>query len=114
MVSLAGLEYRTVREISGPLIFVEQVRGVGYGELARIRTPRGKREEGRSWKSVAESQSSRSSKEHPDLTFRQQVSVSPEKPSNYQSHRTCLVESSTAAVGQPMVARESSLTIIST
>ena len=46
MVSLAGLEYRTVREISGPLIFVEQVRGVGYGELARIRTPSGEERRG--------------------------------------------------------------------
>ncbi len=46
MVSFAGLEYRTVREISGPLIFVEQVRGVGYGELARIRTPSGEERRG--------------------------------------------------------------------
>ncbi len=46
MVSLAGLEYRTVREISGPLIFVESVRGVGYGELARIRTPSGEERRG--------------------------------------------------------------------
>src|SRR2546427_249336 len=46
MVSLAGLEYRTVREISGPLIFVEQVRGVGYGELARVRTPSGEERRG--------------------------------------------------------------------
>jgi len=46
MVSLAGLEYKTVREISGPLIFVESVRGVGYGELARIRTPSGEERRG--------------------------------------------------------------------
>src|SRR6266852_5429246 len=45
-MSLAGLEYRTIREISGPLIFVESVRGVGYGELARIKTPSGEERRG--------------------------------------------------------------------
>src|ERR1700745_851193 len=45
-MALAGLEYTTIREISGPLIFVEQVRGVGYGELARIRTPSGEERRG--------------------------------------------------------------------
>jgi len=40
-MALAGLEYTTIREISGPLLFVESVRGVGYGELARIKTPNG-------------------------------------------------------------------------
>ncbi len=45
-MSLAGLEYRTIKEISGPLIFVESVRGVGYGELARIKTPSGEERRG--------------------------------------------------------------------
>src|SRR3989304_1863393 len=45
-MSLAGLEYSTIREISGPLIFVESVRGVGFGELARIRTPTGEERRG--------------------------------------------------------------------
>ena len=45
-MSLAGLEYTTIKEISGPLIFVESVRGVGYGELARIRTPSGEERRG--------------------------------------------------------------------
>ncbi len=45
-MSLAGLEYSTIREISGPLLFVESVRGVGYGELARIRTPAGEERRG--------------------------------------------------------------------
>jgi V/A-type H+/Na+-transporting ATPase subunit B len=45
-MSLAGLEYTTIREISGPLLFVESVRGVGYGELARIRTPNGEERRG--------------------------------------------------------------------
>ena len=45
-MSLAGLEYSTIREISGPLIFVESVRGVGFGELARIKTPTGEERRG--------------------------------------------------------------------
>jgi V/A-type H+/Na+-transporting ATPase subunit B len=45
-MALAGLEYTTIKEISGPLIFVESVRGVGYGELARIRTPNGEERRG--------------------------------------------------------------------
>src|SRR3989304_5009046 len=45
-MSLSGLEYSTIREISGPLLFVESVRGVGYGELARIRTPTGEERRG--------------------------------------------------------------------
>src|SRR5229473_826964 len=45
-MSLAGLEYTTIKEISGPLIFVESVRGVGYSELARIRTPSGEERRG--------------------------------------------------------------------
>ncbi|TMI45984.1 V-type ATP synthase subunit B [Candidatus Bathyarchaeota archaeon] len=45
-MALAGLEYATIREISGPLLFVESVRGVGYGELARIRTPSGEERRG--------------------------------------------------------------------
>lgn len=45
-MALAGLEYTTIREISGPLLFVESVRGVGYGELARIKTPSGEERRG--------------------------------------------------------------------
>ena len=45
-MSLAGLEYTTIKEISGPLLFVESVRGVGYGELARIKTPSGEERRG--------------------------------------------------------------------
>ncbi len=45
-MALAGLEYTTIREISGPLLFVESVRGVGYGELARIKTPNGEERRG--------------------------------------------------------------------
>ena len=45
-MALAGLEYTTIKEISGPLLFVESVRGVGYGELARIKTPSGEERRG--------------------------------------------------------------------
>lgn len=45
-MALAGLEYRTIREISGPILIVESVRGVGYGELARIKTPTGEERRG--------------------------------------------------------------------
>src|SRR5437762_13375368 len=45
-MALAGLEYTTIKEISGPLIFAESVRGVGYGELSRIRTPSGEERRG--------------------------------------------------------------------
>ncbi len=45
-MSLGGLEYTTIKEISGPLLFVESVRGVGYGELARIKTPSGEERRG--------------------------------------------------------------------
>src|SRR6266702_2187423 len=45
-MSLAGLEYTTIKEISGPRLFVESVRRVGYGELARIRTPSGEERRG--------------------------------------------------------------------
>lgn len=37
----AGLVYRTVREIRGPLLFVERVRGVAYDELVRVKVPDG-------------------------------------------------------------------------
>lgn len=39
-------EYSTVRRVSGPLMFVEAVRGVGFGELARIMTPEGEERRG--------------------------------------------------------------------
>src|SRR5438445_13292628 len=45
-MALAGLEYTTIKEISGPLLFVEYVRGVGYRELARITTPSGEERRG--------------------------------------------------------------------
>src|SRR5439155_7830947 len=45
-MALAGLEYTTIREISGHILFVESVRGVGYGELARIRSPSGEERRG--------------------------------------------------------------------
>jgi V/A-type H+-transporting ATPase subunit B len=41
MSTVVGREYTRVSEISGPLLFVEGVKGVGYGEVARITTPSG-------------------------------------------------------------------------
>jgi vacuolar-type H+-ATPase subunit B/Vma2 len=40
-MSVIVREYSTVNKISGPLLFVQNVRGVGFGELVRIRTPAG-------------------------------------------------------------------------
>ena len=45
-MSTIGREYSTVREISGPLLFVEHVRGVGFGELVRVLTPEGEERRG--------------------------------------------------------------------
>lgn len=39
-------EYRTIREIAGPLIFVEKTDAVGYNELVEIQTPDGRRKRG--------------------------------------------------------------------
>ncbi len=41
-----GLEYLSVREVSGPLLVVEGVRGVAYGEVVEIVTPSGERRRG--------------------------------------------------------------------
>ncbi|MGA8857683.1 MAG: HAS-barrel domain-containing protein, partial [Candidatus Bathyarchaeia archaeon] len=45
-MSVIVREYSTVNEISGPLLFVKNVKGVGYGELVRIRTPTGEERRG--------------------------------------------------------------------
>jgi len=45
-MSTIGREYSTIREISGPLLFVEHIRGVGYGELVRVSTPVGEERRG--------------------------------------------------------------------
>jgi V/A-type H+-transporting ATPase subunit B len=42
-----GLEYRGLHRIQGPLIFLQGVDGVGYGELAEIVSPAGRRLQGR-------------------------------------------------------------------
>jgi V/A-type H+-transporting ATPase subunit B len=39
-------EYRTITEISGPLVFVEKTEEVGYGELVHISLPDGKTKRG--------------------------------------------------------------------
>ncbi|MDI3280294.1 MAG: V-type ATP synthase subunit B [Bacillota bacterium] len=40
-------EYRTIREVAGPLMLVEQVEGVKYGELVEIALASGERRRGR-------------------------------------------------------------------
>jgi V/A-type H+-transporting ATPase subunit B len=42
----AGRKFFTIREISGPLLFVESVSGVGYGELVEVFTPSGEERTG--------------------------------------------------------------------
>lgn len=42
----AGRTFLTIREISGPLVFVESVTGVGYGELVEVTTPSGQERTG--------------------------------------------------------------------
>jgi V/A-type H+-transporting ATPase subunit B len=37
----ASRTFRTISEISGPLVFVESITGVGYGELVEVTSPRG-------------------------------------------------------------------------
>ncbi len=39
-------EYKTVTKIAGPLVFVSEVEGIGYGELAEISLPSGERKIG--------------------------------------------------------------------
>jgi len=42
----SGRTFLTIREISGPLVFVESVTGVGYGELVEVTTPSGQERTG--------------------------------------------------------------------
>ncbi len=39
-------EYKTVTQIAGPLVFVENVSGVGYNELVEVTLPSGERQKG--------------------------------------------------------------------
>ena len=45
-MSLMLREYRTITKIAGPLLFVEAVTGVGFGELVRIAVPDGSERRG--------------------------------------------------------------------
>jgi len=45
--SYAGLEYRGLHRIRGPLVFVQGVRGVGFGEVAEVLSPAGQSLHGR-------------------------------------------------------------------
>ena len=42
MLDKSGRVFRTITEISGPLVFIESVSGVGYGELVEVTAPDGK------------------------------------------------------------------------
>ena len=41
MLDKSGRIFRTITEISGPLVFIESVSGVGYGELVEVTAPDG-------------------------------------------------------------------------
>ncbi|HID18016.1 TPA: V-type ATP synthase subunit B, partial [Candidatus Bathyarchaeota archaeon] len=43
---MTGKEYSTVREIAGPLLFIERTSGVAYGEVVKVRTPTGEERTG--------------------------------------------------------------------
>jgi V/A-type H+-transporting ATPase subunit B len=43
---ITGKEYSTVREIAGPLLFIERTSGVAYGEVVKVRTPTGEERTG--------------------------------------------------------------------
>src|SRR5574344_1316625 len=40
-MKVAGLEYRGVSSIAGPLVFIDNIRGIAYDELVEITTPTG-------------------------------------------------------------------------
>ena len=46
LLSQTGRRFFTVKEISGPLLFVETVSGVGFGELVEVLTPSGEERTG--------------------------------------------------------------------
>ena len=43
---VTGREYATVREISGPLLFIGRTTGVAYGEVVKVKTPTGEERTG--------------------------------------------------------------------
>mgnify|MGYP000047006297 CR=1 FL=1 len=43
---LTGKEYLTVKEIAGPLLFVERTSGIAYGEVVKVTTPIGEERTG--------------------------------------------------------------------
>src|SRR6059036_1701390 len=99
-MALAGLEYTTIREISGPLLFVESVRGVGYGELARIRTPSGEERRGQVLEIGGGIAVVQVFEGTTGLDVAKTGYASPARPSNSRSRQTCLEESSTAAAAR--------------
>jgi len=45
-IDISAREYTTIRKASGPLIVVEGVEGVSYGEVVKIVTPSGEEKTG--------------------------------------------------------------------
>ena len=39
-------EYKTITKIAGPLVFVEGVEDIGYGEIVEIQLPTGEKKKG--------------------------------------------------------------------
>jgi len=46
LLTQTGRRFYTIKEISGPLLFVETVSGVGFGELVEVFTPKGEERTG--------------------------------------------------------------------
>ncbi len=42
---LLSVDYKTINYVTGPLIFVENVHGVSYGEMVEIVSPDGRKDE---------------------------------------------------------------------
>jgi len=45
-VDISAREYTTIKEAAGPLIVVEGVEGVSYGEVVKVVTPEGEEKTG--------------------------------------------------------------------
>jgi len=45
-IDTSAREYTTIREAAGPLIVVENIEGVSYGEVVKIVTPEGEEKNG--------------------------------------------------------------------
>ena len=69
-------EYRTISNLSGPLMMVDKIEDVSYDELAEIRLGSGERRRGRVLEISKTKPLSRSTKEAPESTSTQHRSGS--------------------------------------